>query len=232
MRKLIHPCQCGQRMQVPRSAIGRTGMCPSCGATLRIRADNAQVETPGQSKRGLITAESHMRSSMNGGGPPENAKRRFARAVDLYCEHRHAESLAVFNELVREFPGNSDIESGRVKCMAALHRTSPLALEDLSTMDGSELNEDTVRKVVLQKLLKSPREDVQLQAAALAVKILGMDVHTPESASKADSNSEPADSDEQVSEGDSAPNDEEVEQRNHRVYGPRTAYSPPGFIDV
>jgi hypothetical protein len=85
--------------------------------------------------------------------------------------------LAIFDGLVRQFPGNPDIENGRTQCLAALKRPDEtLALEDRSTMkyaDG-ELDEPTVRRVILEKMLRGRSEMAQLQAAELACKLLGL----------------------------------------------------------
>jgi len=41
MAKLICRCECGQRMTVPESAIGKTGKCVRCGRSVAVRRDAA-----------------------------------------------------------------------------------------------------------------------------------------------------------------------------------------------
>ena len=52
MRKLVVTCECGQRMQVPRSAVGKTGLCPTCGQSITITNDNATAAPPPSAARG------------------------------------------------------------------------------------------------------------------------------------------------------------------------------------
>lgn len=186
MRKLILNCSCGQRMQVPRSAIGRTGLCPSCGAAVPITAENttqASVRGAGPDTApptgGAGGAWSGARQS-----PTEDAKRKFGEAVDLYYRRHYAEALAIFNGLARQFPGNSEIERGRDQCLAALRGgggyqgasslESYLSLPGGGAESNGQLDESTVRQVILDKMLHSVSEPVQLQAAELACKLLGL----------------------------------------------------------
>ena len=112
MRKLVVTCECGQRMQVPRSAVGRKGMCPTCGKTIAITGSNATVEPgrsgpPAKPRQFGMKRDWWQRSGQSADGQaPEDAKRRFGQAVDLYYSGKYAESLAIFNDLVRRFPGN------------------------------------------------------------------------------------------------------------------------------
>ncbi len=187
MRKLILSCTCGQRMQVPRSAIGRTGLCPSCGAAVPITSEN----TTQASVRGAGPDSAPPRGSAVGGAwsgtrrsPTEEAKRKFGEAVDLYYRRHYAEALAIFNELARQFPGNSEIERGRDQCLAALRGGG--GNEGLPAHDGyrlpgggteetsGQLDETAVRRIVLDKLLHGASDAVQLQAAELASKLLGL----------------------------------------------------------
>lgn len=181
MRKLIVTCQCGQRMQVPRSAVGKTGMCPTCGQTVTITNDNA-VSTPPPGQSGSRPLHAKQVWWQGRGAPPEEAKRRFGEAVDLYYNGRYAEAMAVFDALAKQFPGNSDIENGRTQCMTALRRPK-MQLEDrtggMSSMMSSALHEgrldrETVRLVILEKMLHGATETIQLQAAELAARLLGM----------------------------------------------------------
>ncbi len=188
MRKLILTCDsCGQRMQVPRSAIGRTGMCPSCGDTIKIRAHNTTTTSPAK-RSGLLSGGGNWWRS-SGTPPTEDAKRKFGEAVDLFYGSRYAESLAIFDALVQQFPGNPDIENGRQQCLQALRKPQQtFALEDktgpavgggsfggmASPAREGGLDKDTVRRIVIEKMLRSPNEAVQLQAADLAARLLGM----------------------------------------------------------
>ncbi len=176
-------------MQVPRSAIGRTGLCPTCGTTVRINADNttASKTSSGDAEAGDggQTGGRLKGKKFWGGGervsPSEDAKRKFGEAVDLYYNKRYAEALAIFNGLAREFPGNREIESGRAECLKALRDTgeqpvfgeSALRLPG-GTADGADFSEETVKRVVLDKMLHGASEMVQIQAAQLACQILGM----------------------------------------------------------
>ena len=190
MRKLVLTCDsCGQRMQVPRSAIGRTGMCPSCGATIKIRAHNTTTTSP--AKRGGMLSGGGNWWRGSGTQPTEDAKRKFGEAVDLFYGGRYAESLAIFDALVQQFPGNPDIENGRQQCLQALRKPQQtFALEDntgrpnvgggnsafsgISAGREGRLDKETVRRIVIEKMLRSPNEAVQLQAADLAARLLGM----------------------------------------------------------
>ncbi|MFO7775751.1 MAG: hypothetical protein R6W89_08145 [Candidatus Hydrogenedentota bacterium] len=186
MRKLILSCSCGQRMQVPRSAIGRTGLCPSCGTAVPITAEN----TTQASVRGAGPDTAPPPGGGGGGwsgarqSPTEDAKRKFGEAVDLYYRRHYAEALAIFNGLARQFPGNAEIERGRDQCLAALRGAggyqesfspeSYLSLPGDGAKPNGQLDESAVRRVVVDKLLHSVSEPVQLQAAELACKLLGL----------------------------------------------------------
>ena len=171
MRKLIVTCECGQRMQVARSAIGRTGICPTCGQTLLVTGDNTRPLPRG--KGGAFSGQSWWRGV---GEPPQDAKRQFGEAVDLYCKRRYAEALAIFNSLAKRFPNNKDIENGREQCISALKRPHGLALEHKgSPVADAKLDEETVKRVVLEKMLHGSTEAIQLQAAELAARILKME---------------------------------------------------------
>ena len=190
-------------MQVPRSAIGRTGMCPSCGATIRISANNttavgrnkpgASVGIGGGAGGGgggnsgrLFNARNlFWRGGGAGGQPTEDAKQRFGRAVDLFYNGKHAEALATFDSLAREYADNPDIEAARQQCLAALRqgRGGALALEN--QMEGGwggtaqgvndRLDEETLIRVVTEKLVRGRTDEAQLHAAEIACKLLGID---------------------------------------------------------
>ncbi len=175
MKKIILTCDsCGQRMLVPRSAIGRTGLCPACGTTVHINSDN--TSTAGPARKGAFAGAT---SWWRGAGKANNdAKRQFGEAVDLYYLGRFAEALALFNVLARNFPGNPDIERGRIQCERALRNPGVgrrLALEDQSEqIKDAALDRETVERIVLEKLLSGGSEAVQLQAADIAARILGL----------------------------------------------------------
>ncbi|MDX9971888.1 MAG: hypothetical protein RBU21_02750 [FCB group bacterium] len=183
MRKLIVTCQCGQRMQVPRSAVGKTGLCPTCGQIVTIGNENASATPPPKAGGRPLHARQVWWEGRN--NPPEDAKRKFGEAVDLYYAGRYGEALAIFDGLAKQFPGNPDIENGRQQCLSALRRP-PAALEDNThgappqappssrePLQGS-FDEDTVRRVIVEKMLYGGTEAVQLQAAELAARLLGM----------------------------------------------------------
>ncbi|MBI4557606.1 MAG: hypothetical protein HY706_08485 [Candidatus Hydrogenedentes bacterium] len=170
MRKLILTCDCGQRMQVPRSALGKAGLCPNCGRSVPIMANNT---TPAPLPKQARPLSGKALTWQGAAEPAEDAKRKFGEAVDLYYSQRYAEALAIFDSLTKVYPGNPDIENGRSQCINALKR--PLALEKKETsLEGAKLDAQTVRKVVLEKMLAGNSEAVQLQAAELASKILGL----------------------------------------------------------
>lgn len=186
MRKLILSCACGQRMQVPRSAIGRTGLCPSCGAAVPITAENTTQASVRGAGPDTAPPTGASKSAWSGARrtPTEDAKRKFGEAVDLYYRRHYAEALAIFNGLAQQFPGNSEIERGRDQCLAALRGAGGyegafsqdryLSLPGGGAEPNGQLDESTVRRVILERLLHSVSEQVQLQAAELACKLLGL----------------------------------------------------------
>lgn len=182
MRKLIVTCECGQRMQVPRSAIGRQGICPGCGRAVAITADNTSAIPTNKGGKffgggGTGTFWGRMTGGRGAGGgpePTEEAKRRFGEAVDLYHQQRYAEALAIFNALAKQFPGNPNIETGREQCLNALKRPSALPGSTVKLLEGAKLDEETVKRVVLEKMLSGATDAIQLQAAELATRILGI----------------------------------------------------------
>jgi hypothetical protein len=106
--------------------------------------------------------------------PPEDARQRFGQAVDLYYAKRHAEALAVFDSLASEFPGNPDIRAAREQCIVAMQRPALGAPDSANLIEQTEITEETVKRVILDKLLNAESEAVQLHAAELAMKLLGM----------------------------------------------------------
>ena len=182
MRKLLVTCQCGQQMQVPRSALGKVGVCPTCGESTRITSGNTSP-LPNGRRRGVFTRQDSWKPAGGAAEPPEEAKQRFGQAVDHYYAGRYGEALAIFDSLAKEFPGNPDIDHGRMQCYKAMRRASlsyqPGAETTASTAGGAgadapELDAGTVKKFILEKMLHGRTEATQLQAAELACKVLGM----------------------------------------------------------
>lgn len=172
MRKLTVTCDCGQRLQVPYSALGRMGMCSTCGRKMRITADNARRDTNPDSPAFSQNLGPKGAASWI---PPQEAKEQFGRAVDLYTDRQYGEALVIFDELRRCYPDNSDIQQARTECLKALRSRNVPALEDRRGLsEGDELNEATVRRIVLEKLLYGGSEMVQVEAARVAAEILGM----------------------------------------------------------
>ena len=180
MRKLLVTCQCGQQMQVPRSAIGKMGMCPTCGQSTRISTANTRP-LPNHG-RGPSVHTKQSRSGWSGeyAEPPEDAKQRFGKAVDHYYAGRYAESLAVFDSLAKEFPDNPDIEHGREQCLKAMKRPvlaapDPMESRGPRVIQEGALDEETIRRIVLDKLLNGSSDEVQLKAAEIACQYLKLD---------------------------------------------------------
>jgi len=183
MRKLLVTCECGQQMQVPRSALGKMGMCPTCGQTTRISSDNTSALPPRSAKnkaKAAGAARLNRPSSWSSGpsAPREDAKQRFGLAVDHYYAGRYAQALAVFDGLAKKYPDNSEIERGCEQCLAAIHGekvsgslppgvTVPL-------LSQSKLDGETVRRIVLEKLVNGSSDEVQLHAAEIASRLLGL----------------------------------------------------------
>lgn len=176
MRKYTITCKCGQRMLVPRSAVGKRGMCPSCGDAVDIGPD-------------FVERQSHRNASYlrpgatrwQGGGSvsSDEARQRFGQAVDLFYAGRYAEALAIFDLLARQFPANAEVESGRARCVAVLNRKAlPGALGGatarLPSPQGGDLDAPTIKRVVLDIMIHGSNSEVRLQAAELACKLLGL----------------------------------------------------------
>lgn len=205
MRRLMVLCICGERIQVPRSALGRTGLCPACGRVISITADSATaIKGPVPAKPAPVQNAAPLGgASWNSGNGrantvPSDAKRRFAEAVDLYFSQRFAQALSIFESLAEEFPDNADIISGRQMCMTALRNRQQPALEH---HPGSSANlpapldartgepprrlapptepipdsvvEDTLKHVLIEKMLNGSDDRVQLRAAELAIRVFG-----------------------------------------------------------
>ncbi|MBX7255448.1 MAG: hypothetical protein K1Y02_03715 [Candidatus Hydrogenedentes bacterium] len=139
MQRLVVTCVCGERIQVPRSAIGRTGLCPACERPITIRSQNATPARTQPAPRAVEVSPSvPVPASSVMPGPlaanrvmmaADDSKRRFSQAVDLYFNGRYAESLTLFDALVQEFPDLEEIKTGRALCLGALRKSPALALE-------------------------------------------------------------------------------------------------------
>ncbi|MBM3289527.1 MAG: hypothetical protein FJY92_05195 [Candidatus Hydrogenedentes bacterium] len=196
MRRLVVQCTCGERIQVPHSALGRAGLCPSCGATVMISKDNA---TP---FRGVAPAPQQPGPrqpdrAWTGGGvstnAPEDIRRRFAEGVDLYFAKRYSEALVIFNTLAAAMPHDADIQMGQTMCLNALRKVAPLGIghagmfgqlpapDDMHDRADSLLNgptptmdRDFFKRFLFDKMLNGQGDDVQMRAAELAAKMFGL----------------------------------------------------------
>jgi len=161
---------CGQIMRVPPGSQGRRGCCPACGHEIHLSParlhplDRAQAPRPG----GGLLRHRAQRTHQASAATREAAGRRFAEAVDLYGEGRYAEALYVLDALKRDYPANDEIDTARAQCLAALG-AAPAGLPAPHAPEAH-----AVRRVVLEKLLYGRTESVQLEAAALAARLLGM----------------------------------------------------------
>lgn len=187
MRKLIVTCECGAKMYVPHTSIGKRGICSGCGRTVAINANNTAAVSNKSSARffGAKQFWNRVSGQQPGGGgggagePPEDAKRKFGEAVDLFYQQRYAEALAIFDILARQFPGNPNIDNGRQQCLSALKRPHTLAIEDKGPKkDEPQFDQETVKRIILEKMISGSTEAVQLQAAELACRVLGL-FHPP-----------------------------------------------------
>lgn len=174
MRKLFITCSCGQQMQVPRSAIGKMGQCPTCGEKIPITR-----ETTSRTRPASVAKGSPNRSRWGShGGPSIEAKQRFGRAVDLYCAGKYGEALVIFDALRQEFPDSLEIDKARQQCIEARNR-DPLNLPGPAEgqVMGDELDDRTLqsmRRIVVEKMLHGESDAVQLQAAELVARMAGV----------------------------------------------------------
>lgn len=177
MRKLIVTCECGQRLRVPYSALGRMGVCVTCGRTIQIMANNARRDGPAV-QREIPSARDPRFSATRRTALTEDAKQRFGQAVDLYNAQRYAEALAIFDSFLEQFPGNPEIEEARAQCLSALKRPRLAAPGPMSRSGPSggdaHLDPETVKRVILEKMLYDPSGANQIEAARLASEILGL----------------------------------------------------------
>jgi hypothetical protein len=201
MRRLMVVCACGERIQVPRSALGKTGLCPACGRTLEVTNDNAvpiQTRGPVPTAR-ASSAQSGQWSTGHGQRPVDDTKRKFAEAVDLYFAHRYAEALTIFTTLATLHPDNPDIEMGRSMCVSALRTAPDRSLESRrhagelpapdSIVHGEDrlprrktellsgpippLDLDVFQRFLVDKMMHGESDEIQLRAAELAAKMFG-----------------------------------------------------------
>ncbi len=172
MRKLIVTCECGQKLRVPQSAVGKTGACVSCGRIMQISPENTRREN-GRKRRAAAAGNMRWQDWM---GPKKDAVERFGRAVDSFNARHYAEAMAIFDSLASEFPNSPEIEQARVQCLEALHRQKVHALTfQPGAPSGEEkLDRETIEKVVLDKMLYGTSDEVRLNAARLAAEILGL----------------------------------------------------------
>ncbi len=200
MRKLLVTCICKERIQVPCSALGRTGLCPSCGRSITITNDNA-VPMNTFKYAGLADARQTFGNDPAGAGvradvglDPEEANRKYGEAVDYYFVGRYAQAIVIFNQLQSRLPKDPDIACGIRLCLSALRSRPPaMMIEHTGTeipgigFDDEEaepeapeqpvqqtLTAQTVCDVIMDKLLNGSTEEVQLQAAELAGRMTGL----------------------------------------------------------
>lgn len=194
MRRLVVQCTCGERIQVPHSALGKAGLCPSCGATIYISKDNATPYrgTSASPSRPGAPQQDNGWSGGVGSNAPEEIRRRFAEGVDLYFAKRYSEALVIFNHLAAAMPHDADIQMGQTMCLNALRKISPLGLgtdrgfgqlpapEDArdrldNIMNGPmpTIDLDFFKRFLFDKMLHGQGDDVQMRAAELAAKMLG-----------------------------------------------------------
>ncbi|MBX3177023.1 MAG: hypothetical protein KF886_06675 [Candidatus Hydrogenedentes bacterium] len=174
MRKLFITCDCGQQMQVPRSAIGKMGQCPSCGQRIPINRD-----TTSRAPQARPSIEGMTRNRWGGGARPSlDAKQRFGRAVDLYCAGHFGEALAIFDALKAEFPDSAEIDRARRQCIEARNR-DPIQLPGPAggPIAGDEFDGETIRalrRIAVEKMLHGSTDAVQIQAAELVARLAGV----------------------------------------------------------
>lgn len=161
-------------MQVPRSAIGKMGQCPSCGEKIPINHETTTRQPQATTSVGSASRNRWGAKSR----PSMDAKQQFGRAVDLYCAGHYGEALAIFDALQAEFPDSIEIERARRQCAEARTR-DPIRLTGPAgaQITGEEFDEDAmraVRRVALEKMLHGTTETVQLQAAELVARLAGM----------------------------------------------------------
>lgn len=202
MRKLYITCDCGQQMQVPRSAIGKMGQCPSCGEKIPINRD-----TTSKSPQARASVDATARRKWGGRTKPSlEAKQRFGRAVDLYCAGHYGEALVLFDSLKAEFPDSEQIERARRQCEEARNR-GPVNLPEPAEgqIAGDELDENTVRavrRIAVEKMLNGATDAVQIQAADLVARLAGAFDRTSNAGADSTTAPDPAEPAKESSPGD------------------------------
>ena len=182
MRKLILTCLCGQRMKLPRSAIGKKGLCPSCNREVDITASEARPENSGKAPK-----------FYNPGPAPQSgqagsqrfslmeAKQAFGRATDLFFERHYGEALSIFDSIACEYPDSPEIEDARRQCVVAMRRpplaitqepsAAPLALT--GPQDKASVKDAVITKL-MEKMQVGASDEIQLRAAELIVRMMGL----------------------------------------------------------
>jgi len=179
-------CTCGQTMSVPESALGRVGLCPACGTEIAITRERIEQPTPAPLRPGggLLSRKRSMQVTQ-GNENREEAWRKFATAVDLYNNRRYAEALTLLNTLQQTFPGNPHVDAAQAQCAEALREAATPRLEYAGTpVDEATLSEELVKSIVLKKMLHGGTEEIQLQAAELGARLLGL-LHASDTARSA-----------------------------------------------
>jgi hypothetical protein len=174
MRKLIVSCMCGERIQVPRSALGRTGLCPGCGRSLKITPDNAVPLADPQPDPGVKIAAPDTAEM--------DAKLTFGKAVDHYYAGEVAQALVLFTRLLAVHPDSDEIQRARTLCADTIRRAKPLPPKahpliehkPAAVEEFDNLTSAAVRKFILDKMLHGETETAQLHAAELAGKMVGL----------------------------------------------------------
>lgn len=176
MQSFTLVCACGQAMTVPESALGRTGLCPACGKEVAISRHSLQAPSPAPQRRGGGLLSRRKASEVTQSNENrEEAWKKFATAVDLYNNRRYAEALALLGALEQVFPGNPHIQAAQAQCADALREASaPVLQYDGERVPEDALSEELIKGVVLKKLLHGSTEEIQLQAAELGARLLGL----------------------------------------------------------
>lgn len=182
MRKLLVTCMCGERIQVPRSALGRTGLCPSCGRALKITADNA---SPMQAANVSAVPSNDVRVPAPE-SDIEDAQLTFGKAVDHYYAGEIAQALVLFNRLCTLYPDREEIVRARSLCIESIRQATPLPPQpaqqllqsaeddDAKVTRPHELTSTTVRNFILHKMIHAETELARIQAAELAGRMVGL----------------------------------------------------------
>lgn len=167
MRKLIVTCVCGQRMQVPRSAYGKVGICPKCGQKSKIGSTNTEpMPLPAPDDQSRLLEYDHA---------AEGAKQRFGHAVDLFYKQRYAESLALLDELVAQYPGNEEIATARIRCIEKSPASNVFNEDDAANaLEPAVLDAESVKSTLHRLMTHGGSDLVRLRAAELACRILNL----------------------------------------------------------